>query len=103
MNKQLTYTGTTGVAQVIELGFVPSSIKLVNRTSLDVFEWNENLAAGYYYLVVGSTGIRTLVNTNDGLTLIDGSDKSAILGTSFGVILDAALATFVTTGEIVDV
>jgi len=74
MNKQLTYTGTTGVAQVIELGFVPSSIKLVNRTSLDVFEWNENLAAGYYYLVVGSTGIRTLVNTNDGLTLIDGSD-----------------------------
>lgn len=99
MMKQLQVTATNA-EQVIELGFIPTRVTIVNRTSLATLEWNENLPAGNFYKVVAA-GTRTL-ETSGGPSLIDGTDKSANLDKSFGIVLPV-IADINDAAEILDI
>lgn len=98
VQKQVT---ATNAEMVIELGFVPSKLIINNRGNLFTLEWNKNLTAGYFYKVTDQ-GVRTLV-TSGGPTLLDGSDKTNNIASSFGVILPV-LADFNDAGvEVLDI
>ena len=97
---KLTVAANT-TAEIVELGFVPSKIRITNRTSLATLEWNENLPAGYWYKTVAA-GTRTLV-TSAGPTVLDGSDKTNNLETSFGFNLPTQADINDTLGEILDI
>jgi hypothetical protein len=101
MQKQTTLTCPDNAAAVIEVGFVPTKFTATNRTTLITLEWNENLPAGYFYKIVAA-GDRTLV-TSGGPTLIDGSDKSANLTSSFGVIIPVIADIQDTAAEVLDI
>jgi hypothetical protein len=97
VQKQVT---ATNAEMVIELGFIPSKLIITNRTSLATLEWNSNLPAGNFYKIAAA-GTRTLV-TSGGPTLLDGSDKTNNITSSFGVILPV-LADFNDAAEILDI
>jgi len=90
-----------GTEKVIELGFVPAMFKIVNRDNSISIEWNKNLPAGNFYKITAA-GARSLV-TSGGPTLVDGTDKSSNVTSSFGVILPAALADINDAAETLDV
>lgn len=91
----------TGAEQVVELGFVPSKLVIINRSSLAEIVWTSELPIANYYKQVAA-GTRTLV-TSGGPLVVDGSDKTANLNKSFGFKLPAIADINDTNGEILDV
>ena len=107
MQKQLLHTvsaaeaaGTS--AAVIEVGFVPNRIVIINRTQLTKYEWNENLTSGHFYKRVAAGDLTK--PTAGGPTLIDGSDKTNNVDVSFGFSIPGALATYTDTeNDVLDI
>ena len=108
MQKQTTHTITAGEAAgtdsiVIELGFVPNKIVVRNRTSDYSLEWNDSMAADEYYQFTDG-GVQTFEDTGtDTVTVIDGSDKTNNITTSFGVILTGNIANLTNAQEVLDI
>jgi hypothetical protein len=88
-------------ALVVECGFVPDKIVLTNQTTLITLEWNTNLESGDYYKIIAD-GTRTL-ETSGGPTLIDGSDKTNYVTSSFGFVLPAIADINDTLNELLDI
>lgn len=88
-------------ALVVEVGFVPDKIVVTNRTTLVTLEWNVNLDSGNYYQIVAA-GNRTLV-ASGGPTLIDGSDKTNYVSSSFGFVLPVIANINDTLNEVLDI
>ena len=102
MQKQVKLTvAANATDEVVELGFVPDRIVAINRTSLYTVEWNKNLADDTFYEITDA-GARTLESAAL-VTLIDGSDKTNNITSSFGFIFKTRANVQDTLGEIVDI
>jgi len=108
MYKQIQHTITAGEAAgtadiIIELGFVPDRMVIRNQTNDYSFEWNGNLAADEYYQFLAD-GTQTFEDTGaDTFTVIDGSDKTSNLTSSFGMIIAGAIANLSDAEEVLDI
>lgn len=73
----------TGVAQALnadldirKIGFVPKKLRIFNKTSLAVLDWNDQLAAdGTEFVKTIAAGTRTLETTN-GITTLAGDSTN---------------------------
>jgi len=113
MQKQMTMTISAAVAAnsnaaplVVEVGFVPNRIYIINRTQLTQYEWNENLTSGHFYQRVAAGDLTK--PTSGGPTLIDGSNKNPLSGEttmrSFGFTIPGNLALFTDTeNDVLDI
>lgn len=108
MYKQTTHTITSGEAAgttdiAIELGFVPDRVVVRNRTSDYTFEWNDSMAADEYYQFTDG-GVQSFEDTGtDTFTVIDGSDKTNYVETSFGIVLKGNVTNFTDATEVLDI
>jgi len=64
-------TGTVAAYDFETLGFTPRYVKLVNETSGDVLEWNENMADSEGYKRVAA-GTGALITSNGIIPLTNG-------------------------------
>lgn len=102
MQKQVKLTvAANSTDEVVELGFVPDRIVAVNRTTLYKVEWNKNLEADTFYETT-NTGTTTL-EAADLVDVIDGSDKTNNITSSFGFIFKTRANVQDTLGEILDI
>lgn len=101
MQKQTTLTCPDNAATNVELGFVPDKLIITNRTTKYTLEWNSNLTAGYYYQITDQ-GVKTLV-TSGGPTVIDGSDKTNYVTSSFGFLFPVIANIQDTLNEVLDI
>jgi len=99
-----TYTKTVDASEelVVECGFVPNVIRILNLTNGVQLYWNDQIPVevsdgGEQYAIIGADGaldatgddVGYVSNTDGALTLLDGSDKTNNLTTSFGFKLAA--------------
>jgi len=87
MFKQVTKTGTNADI-VVELGFIPDKIVVENVDTRVKLEWSNLMTSGEFIKTVAA-GTRTLETSGLPITLIDGSDKTNNVTSSFGFILGA--------------
>ena len=85
MYKQTTATGATA-GTVVELGFVPEKIVITERVSRVQTVWLATNPADA--VQTAAAGTRTLLGSAP-VTLIDGSDKTNNVDSSFGFVIPA--------------
>lgn len=109
MEYNSTHTITAGEAAgtddiVLELGFVPTRLVIKNRTNDYTFEWNSSMASDEYWMTVGTTGVDTFEDTGvETFVVIDGSDKTNNVSTSFGMKIIGGLANISDAVEVLDI
>jgi len=102
MLKTVTKTVDASEELVVELGFVPQVIHILNITNGVQLLWNDKMPVevsdgNNQYAIIDANGaldatgddVAYLSNTDGDLTLIDGSDKTNDITTSYGFKLDA--------------
>jgi len=108
MYKQIKHTitasqaaGTTDI--LLELGFVPDRIVIRNRTNDFSFEWNDSMPSDEYYQFLAD-GAQTYEDTAVAtFTVVDGSDKTNNVSTSFGIVITGNIANLSDAEEILDI
>jgi hypothetical protein len=82
-----TIIATNAALDIRKVGFQPRKIKVFNKTTIAMMEWNDQMdAAGLEWEKTVSAGTRTLEVTN-GITLLAG-DSSNPPGFSIGAAAD---------------
>ena len=85
MYTQKTFS-STNAAITVELGFVPDKIVIQNVDTRVKLEWSDLMTSGEFVKTVAA-GTRTLETASLPITLIDGSDKTNNVSSSFGFVL----------------
>ena len=97
-------SGASDFATVMELGFVPNRITVRNRTTLAALEWTENTDdKSYFYGVSGSVSLKPTFLSANGITVIDGSDKTNYVSSSYGFLLPKITDLNDTADEVLDI
>lgn len=104
MLKTFTKTVDASEVLVVECGFVPNEIRILNITNGVQLYWNDKMPVevsdgGAQYAIIGADGAvdatgddhAYISNTDGALTLIDGTDKVNNVTTSFGFKLAAGM------------
>ena len=91
MNGVIKRVDGTGVAQVVELGFIPDFVKLTNEVTLTGLEYQSADATNEYGLTVGVDGTRAKADATTGVTV---SDEKILIGASVaaaseGIVVEA--------------
>jgi hypothetical protein len=103
---QACLSGASDYATAFEVGFVPERVTVINRTTFAELQWTKNTIvtqpASFLKRLSGGLVTHTLLSAN-GLTVIDGSDKTNYVTQSFGFLLPKIVDLNDTAGEILDI
>jgi len=100
---QACLSGASDYSTAFEVGFVPERVTIINQTTFSELQWTKNTATkSFLKRLSGGLVTHTLLSAN-GLTVIDGSDKTNYVTQSFGFLLPKITDLNDTAGEILDV
>lgn len=101
--KHTCLSGASDFLTAFEIGFVPERVTARNRTTGFELEWTTNTdTKSYVKRLSGGLTQVTFLSAN-GLTIVDGSDKTSYTTQSFGFLLPKITDLNDTAGEILDI